>query len=76
MCALLEAEYGERPAYGVVVLAGGRQMRIPYTAELENEMLAELDAVRKLLREGRAPGPEWKAPRCDTCGYRAICLGG
>ncbi len=51
-------------------------MRIPYTAELENEMLAELDAVRKLLREGRASGPEWKAPRCDACGYRGICWRG
>lgn len=76
LCALLKGEYGERPPYGVVVLAGGRQVRVPYTAELESALLAELYAVRKVLQEGQAPGPEWKGRRCEACGYRAICWGG
>lgn len=36
-------------------------------------MLAELLAVRELLQEGRAPAPEWKGRRCESCGYRVIC---
>ena len=59
-----------------LVRAGGRQVRVPYTAVLESALLAELRAVRKVLQEGRAPGPEWRGRRCEACGYWAICWGG
>lgn len=38
-CLLVQEAYRRRPPYGIVVLAGGRQIRIAFTADLENAIL-------------------------------------
>ncbi len=73
LCALVEEAYGVRPPHGVLVISGGRSVEVRYTRELEREMLGVLSEMRRLLREGRAPGPRWDDRRCPPCGYRGIC---
>jgi CRISPR-associated exonuclease Cas4 len=72
-CLLVQERYGVRPPYGVVVLAGGRRERVPFTPELERELLDTMAAMRHLLTLGAAPGPRWAGPKCPGCGYRAVC---
>lgn len=75
VCALVEERYSVRPPYGVLVLSEGQKVRIPYTRELEREMLDALTDMREDMESGRAPGPRWLGGKCEACGYRAVCWG-
>lgn len=72
-CLLVDESYGVRPSYGLLVLAGGRQVQVEYTRALERRVLETMEQMRGLLRAGTDPGPRWVAPKCRPCGFRARC---
>jgi CRISPR/Cas system-associated exonuclease Cas4 (RecB family) len=72
-CILVEDVYGTRPPYGVLVLAGGAQVRVPFTPALEQRVLKVAGEMRDLLRRAVEPGAEWVAPKCRACGFRRRC---
>ncbi len=76
LCAILEDLDGIRPPYGLVVLAGGRQERVPYTPELEARVHKTVAELRAILSTGCTPGPRYMPRKCPPCGYNAICWGG
>ncbi len=74
-CILVEEVYGRRPPYGVLVLAGGVQERVPFTPALEQRVLETVVEMRELLQLGAEPGPEWVGPKCQGCGFRTTRAG-
>jgi CRISPR-associated exonuclease Cas4 len=74
-CALLEEAFGVRPSHAVLVLANDRQQRVPFTPELEQQLLGTMQRMRDILESGEAPGPCWSRGKCAGCGYRQICWG-
>jgi CRISPR-associated exonuclease Cas4 len=75
LCLLVEDVYGARPPHAVVVLAGGVQERVPFTAALEGDVRRAMAEMRRLLAAGEAPGPRWAAAACRACGHRHVCWG-
>ena len=71
-CLLVEETSGRRPPYGILRYAD-RTLEIPYTDELEDELLAVLEAMREDLAEGDAPRNHEDARRCAACGHREQC---
>jgi CRISPR-associated exonuclease Cas4 len=74
-CALLEETFGVRPTHAVLVLANEQQEHVPFTPELEKELLETMQHMREILESGEAPGPCWSRGKCAGCGYRQICWG-
>jgi CRISPR-associated protein Cas4 len=72
-CALVQEAYGVRPPYGVLVLAGGVQQRIPFTSALECRLLETMAEMRALLADEMEPGRIWVPRKCQPCGYRETC---
>jgi CRISPR-associated exonuclease Cas4 len=72
-CLLVEEVYRVRPAYGLVVLAGGVQERVAFTPELEDRLMATMGQMRELLATGREPGPRWIEYKCRSCAFRSAC---
>ncbi len=71
-CALVEATYGRRPAYGVLRYAD-RTFEIPYTPELEARLRETLAAIREARRGGEASRNHYERQRCRACLYRNQC---
>jgi CRISPR-associated exonuclease Cas4 len=71
---LVEEHFGVRPPFGVVVLAEGRQVKVPNTDELRAEVLAIAEKIREhkrwLNEEIAVSQPVWK---CRVCGQRGNC---
>ncbi|HEY1293608.1 MAG TPA: CRISPR-associated protein Cas4 [Chloroflexota bacterium] len=74
-CALLEEASGARPTHAVLVLADGRQERVLFTSELEDQLAGTMRRMRQALESNEAPGPCWSRAKCLACGYRQICWG-
>jgi CRISPR-associated protein Cas4 len=72
-CLLVHEVYGVRPAYGVLVLAGGVQERIPFTPAIERRLRQTMTRMRTLLEDDVEPGPRWNAPKCRACGFVETC---
>jgi CRISPR-associated exonuclease Cas4 len=72
-CLLVQETYKRRPAYGVVVLAGGVSHRVPFTDELEQRLLRNMAEMREYVRTGKAPGPRWVLAKCRACGFQETC---
>ncbi len=72
-CLLVEEVYGVRPPYGLVVLAGGVQERVPFTPALEQRLLATMAEMRQLLATGAEPGSRWVARKRQPCGFHDTC---
>lgn len=72
-CLLVSEVYGVRPPYELLVLANGRQHRVPFTRELEERLLQTLARMNGLLERNQEPGPRWLAGRCRACGFFKIC---
>jgi CRISPR-associated exonuclease Cas4 len=72
---LIEAEYGERPPFGVVVLGDGSRVEVENTNALRSGVLAIADKIRERRRaigeEIEVRQPAWK---CRVCGQRANCV--
>ncbi|RME38279.1 MAG: CRISPR-associated protein Cas4 [Thermoflexia bacterium] len=71
-CLLVAETSGHRPPYGLLRYAD-RTFQIPYTRELEDELLALLEEMREALERGDAPRHHRNARRCQACGYREVC---
>jgi CRISPR-associated exonuclease Cas4 len=74
-CALLEEGSGARPTHAVLVLANGRQERVLFTSELEDQLAETMRRMREMLESNVAPGPCWSRAKCMACGYRQVCWG-
>ena len=72
-CFLVTEVYGVRPPYGLLVLANGRQHRVPFTRELEERLLQTVARMNGLLETNREPGPRWLGGRCRACGFFDTC---
>ncbi len=70
-CALVESEFGVRPAYGVIRYPEAA-FAVDYTARLERrlkEMVAAIQAAGQA-----APARSHRArERCRACGYQRVC---
>ena len=71
---LIEEHYGVRPAYGFVVLQGGRRERVENTQELRERVLAVATKIRE--HRGRLEDEILVSParwQCRVCGQRNLC---
>ena len=71
-CLLLTETCGRRPPYGIIRYAD-RTFQVPYTRQLEGEVLAALNDLRAALCAGDAPRNHQNPRRCAACGYRQEC---
>lgn len=71
-CLLVAETSGRRPSYGILRCAD-RTFQIPYTRELEEELLTVLEDMRDDLAAGDAPRRHNDPRRCAACGYRDVC---
>ena len=71
-CLLTGESAGRRPPYGILRYAD-RTVEVDYTRELEEELLAVLEAMRSDLAAGYAPRDHDDPRRCAACGYRDRC---
>lgn len=71
-CLLVAETSGRRPPYGILRYAD-RTFQIPYTQELEEELLAVLEDMRGDLMAGDAHRRHNNPRRCAACGYRDVC---
>ncbi len=71
-CLLIAETSGRRPPYGILRYAD-RTFRIPYTRELEGQLIGILEAMRDDLAAGDAPRRHQDPRRCAACGYREVC---
>ncbi len=71
-CLLVAETSGRRPPYGILRYAD-RTFQIPYTQELEEQLLEVLEAMREDLAAGDAPRRHQDPRRCAACGYREVC---
>lgn len=72
-CLLVQEVYGVRPAYGLVILAGGERHQVEFSPALEQRLLATMAQMRALLGAGKVPEPHWIAAKCRACGFRQTC---
>jgi CRISPR/Cas system-associated exonuclease Cas4 (RecB family) len=72
-CLLVSEVYGVRPAFGVLVLANGRQHRVAFTPDLEQRLLQTLARMHALLDSNQQPRPRWLGARCQACGLFSRC---
>ncbi|MBC7227459.1 MAG: CRISPR-associated protein Cas4 [Thermoflexales bacterium] len=71
-CLLVAETSGRRPPYGILRYAD-RTFQIPYTRELEEQLLEILEEMRGDLAAGDAPRRHRDPRRCAACGYRDVC---
>jgi CRISPR-associated exonuclease Cas4 len=72
-CLLVAETYGVRPPFGVVVLADGKDVRVPFDRGLERAVLDAMSEMRRLLAMDQEPGPRWQSGKCTGCGHHATC---
>jgi CRISPR-associated exonuclease Cas4 len=70
-CALVESEFGQRPARGLIRYADGA-FEVPYT----NALAKHLATTLRKIRSDRTHSPKRShenAARCRACGYAYAC---
>jgi CRISPR-associated exonuclease Cas4 len=73
-CLLIEEKFGVRPPHGVVVLAGGKRVEVPFTDELRAEVLSVAARIREHRRSIEREIPVRQPPaKCRACGQREHC---
>jgi CRISPR-associated exonuclease Cas4 len=73
-CLLIEEQFGTRPPHGVVVLAGGVRVEVPFTDELEAEVISVAEKIREHRRSIEREIPvRQPAAKCRACGQRENC---
>jgi CRISPR/Cas system-associated exonuclease Cas4 (RecB family) len=71
---LIEEKFGVRPPHGVVVLAGGERVEVPFTDELRAEVLLIAEKIREHRRNIEQQIPVRPvAAKCRACGQRQNC---
>ncbi len=71
-CLLTERVYGVRPPYGILQYAN-RTFEIPYTPQLEHDLLALLEEITRARRKRSLARSHEQPARCRACGYRHLC---
>jgi CRISPR-associated exonuclease Cas4 len=71
-CLLVEETTGERVPFGVIRYRD-RQLRVDYTRELRDELLALLAEMREARKASDVHRSHDQTARCMACGYRGIC---
>jgi CRISPR-associated exonuclease Cas4 len=71
-CVLVEREFGERPPYGLLRYRN-RTFEIPFTPQLESQVLDLISAIRRLKEHEDIPRSHNSKARCARCGYRNTC---
>jgi CRISPR-associated exonuclease Cas4 len=71
-CLLVAETSGRRPPYGVIRYAD-RSFEIPYSDQLERELLDDLDRMRADLAVGPPDRSHDEVRRCAACGHREQC---
>lgn len=71
-CLLVAETSGRRPPYGILRYAD-RIFEIPYTRELEEELLTVLERMRGALAAGGVSRDHNDSRRCAACGLRGEC---
>jgi CRISPR-associated exonuclease Cas4 len=71
-CLLVEQETGIRPPFGILNYQN-RTFSIPYTSQLESELLDTLAEIRRKEVMDSVPRSHESKARCIRCGYRDIC---
>ena len=71
---LIEAEYGKRPPFGVVVLGDGSRIKVKNTERLRSKVLAIAEKIKGARRKltGEIPVRQ-PAAKCRACGQHANC---
>jgi CRISPR-associated exonuclease Cas4 len=73
-CLLVEEQFSRRPPHGVVVLAGGKRVEVPFTDELRAEVLSIAEKIREHRRSIEQQIPVRPVPaKCRACGQREHC---
>lgn len=71
-CALVADTYGRRPSYGLLRYRN-HTFEVPFTQELEAQLLQTLDWMVEDWEAGDAPRDHEDAGRCRACAYRDAC---
>lgn len=71
-CILVDRNYGERPPYGLLRYRN-RTFKIPFTPELEQELLGLIRTIRLCKDRDDLPRSHDHQARCARCGYRNTC---
>jgi CRISPR-associated exonuclease Cas4 len=71
-CLLVEETTGESVPFGVIRYRD-RQLRVDYTEELREGLLALLAEMRVARRASDVPRSHDETARCAACSYRGIC---
>jgi CRISPR-associated exonuclease Cas4 len=71
-CLLVSDIYGRRPTHGVIRYAD-RQFTLPYTVEVEDELLRVMDAMRFDVSATNVHRSHEQAGRCMACSFRYTC---
>ena len=71
-CRLVQAEYGRRPAYGLLHYQE-RTFAVDYTPELEQSLIDLLVEMKRDEHKKDVPRSHEQAGRCAKCGYRNTC---
>jgi CRISPR/Cas system-associated exonuclease Cas4 (RecB family) len=71
--ALVEANVGRRPPYGVIVLASGIQRRIAFDRSLEDAVFRAVGQMRAHIESDSAPGRRWLGAKCRACEFYECC---
>ena len=71
-CVLVDRTYGERPPYGLLRYRN-RTFKIPFTPELETEVLDVVSKIRLCKTRDDIPRSHDHPGRCARCGYRNSC---
>ncbi len=71
-CYLIERHFSQRPPYGIIRYQN-KSFTIPYTAELESQLLTVIQEMRMVERTQSAQRSHNQPARCRGCGYSQIC---
>jgi len=74
-CVLIEEKFQVRPPHGVVVLAGGERVEVPFTDELRREVLTIAEKIREHRRklEEEIPAKDSGVTVHQGAGERKFC---
>lgn len=71
-CLLVEDKYKITPPYGLLRYADAT-LKIPFTEQLRNAVLAAAEAIRRDLRAEEVKRSHRDPHRCRQCGYQVAC---
>ncbi|MGH2581441.1 MAG: CRISPR-associated protein Cas4 [Anaerolineales bacterium] len=71
-CALVECNFGKRPAYGIIRYPG-KSFQVDFTRQLESQLIRLLDEMKQGLMSREMHRSHRQPARCRSCGYLQVC---